>query len=94
MAQSESYLKSDTSGAYTGQITRLLRDPETDNCPLVLELIEGGGANNRLLGYLFGMAVFHADRRVNGRAMALLQSNADETTVQQATRLRESVAYH
>jgi len=81
-------------GGYTRQVTRLLRDTETDNCPLLLELIEGGGANRRLLGYLFGISVFHANRDTAGRAMALLQRFAAETTVRQAQKLRESVSYH
>jgi hypothetical protein len=94
MIQPKGYLKTDKSGAFTNQVTRLLRDTETDNCPLLIELIEGGGANRRLLGYLFGIAVFHANRTLNSRAMALLQAHASETTVHQATKLRESVAYH
>ena len=94
MTKPGSYLSSDSSGDYTVQITRLLRDTETDNCPLLLELMEGGGVNRRLLGYLFGMAVFHNNRLVNGRAMALLQRHASEPTVLQATKLRESVTYH
>ncbi len=94
MTKPGSYLSSDSSGDYTAQITRLLRDTETDNCPLLLELMEGGGVNRRLLGYLFGMAVFHTNRLVNGRAMALLQRHASEATVLQAIKLRESVAYH
>lgn len=94
MTKPGSYLSSDSSGNYTAQLTRLLRDTETDNCPLLLELMEGGGVNRRLLGYLFGMAVFHTDRLVNGKAMALLQRHASEATVLQATKLRESVSYH
>ena len=88
------YLRTDTEGVYTEQITRLLRDPETDNCALLLELIDGGGANPRLLGYLFGISVFHAAKEVSGRAMGLLQRYAAPETVKQAQRLRETVAYH
>lgn len=88
------YLESDTDGAFTGQITRLLRDAGTDNCPLLLELIEGGGVNRRILGYLFGISVFHATREVAGRAMGLLQRFAAAETVKQAQKLRESAAYH
>lgn len=94
MTQPDLYLASDSSGDYTDQITRLLRDSEADNAPLLLGLIEGGGVNRRLLGYLFGIAVFHANRVVSGRAMALLQRHGAEATVLQATKLRESVSYH
>lgn len=94
MKEHDRYLESDTEGAYTGQITRLLRDTTSDNCPLLLELIEGGGANRRLLGYLFGISVFHPARDVAGRAMGLLQRFASAESVKQAQKLRESAAYH
>ncbi len=94
MTDPEHYLESDTGGVLTDQIMRLLRDRESDNTPLVLELISGGGANRRLLGYLFGIAVFHANKELGGRAMGLLQRFATETTVRQAQKLRESAAYH
>ena len=94
MNQQDQYLGSDTEGTYTGQITRLLRDTSTDNCPLLLELIDGGGANRRLLGYLFGISVFHAAREISGRAMGLLQRFASAESVKQAQKLRESAAYH
>lgn len=94
MNQQDQYLGSDTEGTYTGQITRLLRDTSTDNCPLLLELIDGGGANRRLMGYLFGISVFHATREISGRAMGLLQRFASTESVKQAQKLRESAAYH
>jgi len=93
MADTTQFLAED-DGAYTRQMTRLLRDTETDNSALLLELIEGGGANRRLLGYLFGIAVFHANRETGGRAMALLQRFAAEATVRQAQKLRETATYH
>lgn len=94
MADTNLYLKTDDGGEYTQQITRLLRDTETDNCPLLLQLIEGGGTNQRLLGYLFGISVFHSNRETASRAMGLLQRHAAEPTVRQAQKLRESAAYH
>lgn len=94
MAESEHYLEADSGRTYTDPMTRLLRDTESDNTPLLLQLIEGGGANRRLLGYLFGIAVFHPEKRVSGRAFALLQRHAAETTVRQAQKLRETAAYH
>lgn len=94
MIQPDDYLAADESGVYTNQITRLLCDTATDNIALLLGLVEGGGVNRRLLGYLFGIAVFHTDRLISGRAMALLQQHASEATVKQAQKLRESAAYH
>lgn len=93
MANTNQFL-ADDDGAYTRQMTRLLRDTEADNCRLLLELIEGGGTNRRLLGYLFGIAVFQANRETGSRAMALLQRYASENTVRQAQKLRETVGYH
>lgn len=88
------YLTEDDAGILTAQITRLLRDEETDNCALVLELIEGGGANRRLIGYLFAIAVFHHQKDVSERARKLLQRWASAETVKQALKLREGAAYY
>ncbi len=79
---------------YVRQITRLMCDRETDNCPLIIDLLEGMGVNAQLLGYLFGIAVFHSDRYTSGRAMALLERHASEQTVHKAKRLRETSAYY
>ena len=78
----------------TDPITRLLRDTETDNTSLILSIIEGGGTNRRLKGYLFGIAVFHADKAVAEKAMELLQKHCSADTQKQATKLRESSRYH
>lgn len=88
------YLADDPSGAATAQITRLLRDPTTDNAALVLELMAGGGVNERLKGYLFGIAVMHAEKQVATRALQLLGQHTSPDTVRQANRLREATAYH
>ncbi len=78
---------------YTSQITRLLCDRQTDNCPLILELLCGIGVDAQLLGYIFGIAVFHPDDKVSKRAVALLDKAASERTAQKARRLRETSAY-
>jgi hypothetical protein len=84
----------DDQGEMTAQITRLLRDETTDNCPLILEIVAGGGANKRLKGYLFGMAVAHKEAEVQNRAMQLLRQYTSVETLQQATRLKNAVNYH
>ncbi len=94
MDQSNHYLTQDAAGQYTQQITRLLRDESADNCPLLLELITGGGVNHRLLGYLFGIACFHHRKEVADRAMQLLSKNATPATTRQAQKLKESAAYY
>ena len=88
------YLADDDSGQYTAQLTRLLRDPETDNCALLLELISGGGVNRRVKGYLFGIAVFHHQREVADRAMQILGKNAARDTLRQAAKLKEGKNYY
>lgn len=94
MPSPDKYLETDSTGTYTEQITRLLRDTETDNSALLLELVEGGGVNRRLLGYLFGISVFHSNRQIAGRAMALLQRHGADSTISQAQKLREAATYH
>ncbi len=88
------YLTDDQSGVLTTQITRLLRDESTDNIPLLLEIVEGGGVNRRIIGYLFGIAVFHPVKQVAARALKLLQKHAGADTVRQAEKLKEGATYH
>jgi hypothetical protein len=88
------YLQSEESGRYTERISRLLRDEHTDNSALALELISGGGSNPRVLGYLFGLAVFHYRRPVADRALALLRREGGDALTLQAQKLREGAAYH
>ena len=94
MNDEAAYLASDEGGALTGQITRLLRDEETDNTALLLELVAGGGANRRLRGYLFGIGVAHRQESVQARAMELLRRFASPDTLRQAERLKNSLPYH
>ncbi len=89
-----SFLANDTTGALTAQVTRLLRDESIDNMPLLLEMVEGGGVNRRILGYLFGISVFHSDKAVADRARALLRLHAGTETLRQAEKLKEGAAYH
>jgi hypothetical protein len=88
------FLSNDESGVATTQVTRLLRDESTDNVALLLELIEGGGSNRRIVGYLFGIAAFHRTKVVSERAMKLLRQHASPDTVRQADKLREGNNYH
>jgi hypothetical protein len=94
MSKHDQYLQDDAEGQYTARLTRLLRDEHHDNSALVLELITGGGSNRRVLGYLFGLSVFHADKAVSRKALDLLRKHSDDNTVQQALRLREGAAYY
>jgi hypothetical protein len=89
-----SYLETDNDLFFTAQVTRLLRDEETDNAALILGLIEGGGVNRRLLGYLFGLAVFHPDAEQAARALRLLRGSAGADTVKQAEKLRSGASYY
>jgi hypothetical protein len=87
------FLAQDPDGSATLQVTRLLRDHSTDNCPLVLSLVEGGGVNRRIMGYLFGISVFHAQREVADQAMRLLEAYASKETLFQAQKLRGTPQY-
>jgi len=88
------YLSNDSNGDLTAQLTRLLRDEGTDNAMLLLELISGGGANQRLKGYLFGIAANHNTPEISKRAMQLMERYCSLETCKQAERLRESRGYY
>ncbi len=88
------YLNDDASGVMTAQITRLLRDESTDNTALVLSLLEGGGLNRRLLGYAFGLAVFHPAKALAARAARLVEKHTNPDTLRQMQKLKESVPYY
>ena len=89
-----SFLASDNNGTLTAQITRLLRDETNDNMPLLLEMIEGGGVNRRIMGYLFGISVFHPSKVIADKARSLLRIHAGTETMRQADKLKEGAAYH
>lgn len=89
-----SFLATDNNGELTAQITRLLRDESNDNIPLLLEMIEGGGVNRRVIGYLFGISVFHPLKAVADKARTLLRMHAGTETLRQAEKLKEGAAYH
>jgi hypothetical protein len=88
------YLTNDHTGAQTAQVTRLLRDEATDNTLLLLELIDGGGCNRRIIGYLFAILAFHPVKEAATKALVLLRRHAQPDTVLRAEKLREGVAYH
>lgn len=90
----EGYLSNDTDGVMTEQITRLLRDESTDNTALILSLLEGGGLNHRLLGYAFGLAVFHPSKPLATRAARLVEKSTSAETLRQMQKLKESVPYY
>ena len=90
----EPYLSHDASGVLTSQVTRLLRDESTDNTALILSLLEGGGLNKRLLGYAFGLAVFHPSKPLATRAARLVEKSTSIETLRQMQKLKESVPYY
>jgi len=77
------------------QIGRLLSDQTTNNLALVLELSASLGVGAAAArGYVFGIAVFGADRQLRTRAQTVLGIISTEQTVQEARRLQESAQYH
>ena len=94
MEQSAQHERMDEVGVMDAPITRLLRDEQTDNCPLILELIAGTGVTKRLKSYLFGISVFHSAKETTTRAFNLLRSCVSPETLKQAEKLKESVSYH
>ncbi len=78
---------------YSHQIARLFRDKETDNCPLILDILSAIDLDTRLVSYLFGIAVFHADRYLSERALSLLEQRASKQTAQKAAKLRGTLTH-
>jgi Leucine-rich repeat (LRR) protein len=70
------YLMSDGNDELTEQITRLLRSEEEENMQLVLELIEGGGANKRLVAYLMVIHLKHNNADIRKKARSLFRKFA------------------
>ncbi|MFZ4633044.1 MAG: leucine-rich repeat domain-containing protein [Saprospiraceae bacterium] len=72
-----------------------MTDQSTNNLSLVLELAAGLGHDAASLrGYVFGIAVFGADRHIRGRALGILGAISTEQTMLEARRLQESAQYH
>ncbi|MFT3682902.1 MAG: leucine-rich repeat domain-containing protein [Ferruginibacter sp.] len=70
------YLMEEGNDELTKQVTRLLRSEDTDNINLVLELIEGGGANKRLVAYLAVIHLKHTDNEIRKKARTLFRKFA------------------
>ena len=72
------YLMEEGSDEMTKQITRLLKstDEEDDNITLILELIEGGGANKIILSYLYVIHLFHDDNEIRKKSRKLFRKYA------------------
>jgi Leucine-rich repeat (LRR) protein len=71
------YLMEDVNEELVTQITRLLKSTDGDNSiSLMLELIEGGGANKIILSYLYVIHLFHDDLAVRKKSRKLFRKYA------------------
>lgn len=70
------FILQDSSSELTDQITRLLRNEVEDNTVLVLEIIEGGGANKTLLSYLLVIHLFSQDIEIRKKARGIFKKFA------------------
>lgn len=73
------FLMMEENSELTTQITRLLKQQETDNIPLVLEMITGGGAGKVLLSYLAAIHLFHKDADIRKQSRTLFRKYASAT---------------
>jgi Leucine-rich repeat (LRR) protein len=58
------------------QITRLLKDRNEDQLTLILQIIEGGGANRLLISYLMAIHLFHDDMEIRKKSRNLFKKYA------------------
>jgi Leucine-rich repeat (LRR) protein len=58
------------------QVTNLLKSEQEDQTSLVLELIEGGGATQKIVSYLGAIHLFHKDAEVRKKARNLFRKYA------------------
>lgn len=72
------YLMEEINEELVSQITRLLKstDEDDDNITLILELIEGGGANKIILSYLYVIHLFHDDNEIRKKSRKLFRKYA------------------
>jgi hypothetical protein len=72
------YLMEEVNEELVSQITRLLKstEEEDDNIILILELIEGGGANKIILSYLYIIHLFHDDNEIRKKSRKLFRKYA------------------
>ncbi|RBL88218.1 leucine-rich repeat domain-containing protein [Chitinophaga flava] len=73
------FLMMEENSELTTQITRLLKQQETDNISLVLEMITGGGAGKVLLSYLAAIHLFHKDADIRKKSRTLFRKYASAT---------------
>ena len=76
IAEDTPYLMEEGNEGLTEQITNLLKAKEDDQISLILELIEGGGANKTLLSYLGAIHLFHFDNEVRKKSRKLFRKFA------------------
>ncbi len=79
IAEDTPYLMEEGNEGLTEQITNLLKAKEDDQMSLILELIEGGGANKTLLSYLCAIHLFHFDNDIRKKSRKLFRKYASST---------------
>ena len=76
IAEDTPYLMEEGNEGLMEQITNLLKAKEDDQMSLILELIEGGGANRTLLSYLGAIHLFHFDNEIRKKSRKLFRKFA------------------
>ncbi|MCC6727346.1 MAG: leucine-rich repeat domain-containing protein [Saprospiraceae bacterium] len=81
------------------QVTNLLKSEQEDQTSLVLELIEGGGATQKIVSYLGAIHLFHKDAEVRKKARTLFRKYASSALQEHVKNkwkdsLRDKDLYH
>ncbi len=70
------YLLEKSSTELIRQITRLLKAKDEDQLELILQIIEGGGANKLIISYLMAIHLFHRDLNIRKKSRSLFRKYA------------------
>lgn len=70
------YLLDESNEELISQITRLIKVKDEDQLPLILSIIEGGGANKLIISYLMAIHLFHKDLDIRKKSRNLFRKYA------------------
>lgn len=73
------YLMEEANSELVAQVTNLLKSRHEEQIPLMLELMEGGGATKKLIGYLGAIHLFHDDTAIRRKSRNLFRKFASSS---------------
>jgi len=99
IAEDTPYLMEAANTELVEQVTNLLKSEQDDQTSLLLELIEGGGATQKIMSYLGAIHLFHKDAEVRKKARNLFRKYASSALQEHVKKhwkdsLRDKDLYH